>query len=219
VAGHVFDYSGWRPDPASLKAAGVVGVCRYLATPAQSWKVITQGEYDRLLGAGLTVTLNWEETAGSWRGGYSLGYSHGRSARIFARLLGHPEERPIVQSIDTAVAPAELNVAIDYQRGFNDGGGLGSQGVYATKYVIDALFALGLVRVGWQAAARGWYGNGPDCANAAIIQRTSKSYPQFPATSYDENTVHKADWGQHPFAGDGPLTGADAQLIAEAVWG
>jgi hypothetical protein len=198
VAGHVFDYSGWRPDPASLKAAGVVGVCRYLASPAQSWKVITKGEYDRTLAAGLPILLNWEEAAGSWRGGFSLGYSHGRSARILARQLGHPDERPIVQSIDTAVTPAEIATAIDYQRGFNDGGGVGPQGVYGTKYVIDTFFASGLVRVGWQAAARGWYGNGPDCANAALIQRTSKSYPQFSPSSYDENTVHMTDWGQHP---------------------
>jgi hypothetical protein len=160
--------------------------------------VISPTEYAGLVAAGMPVTLNWEETAGAWRGGYSLGYSHGRSARILARQLGHPDERPIIQSIDTAVQPAELNVAVDYQRGFNDGGGCGPQGVYGTKYVIDSMFARSLVRVGWQAAARGWYGNGPDCTNAALIQQVGKSYPQFPPTAYDENVVRMADWGQHP---------------------
>ena len=216
MAGHVFDYSGWRPDPASLKAAGVVGVCRYLASSAQAWKVITKSEYERTLAAGLPVTLNWEETAGSWRGGYPLGRSHGQTARQLARALGHPDERPIIQSIDTTVNPGELATAVDYQRGFNEGGGLGPQGVYGTKYVIDSLFTLGLVRVGWQAAARGWYGNGPDCTNAALIQRTSKSYPQFPPASYDENTVHRGDWGQHPAPSAAEPTPTQ---VAAATWG
>lgn len=160
--------------------------------------MITQAEYARLRQAGMPVTLNWEESAGSWRGGYPLGLAHGKAARAQARALGHPDERPIIQSIDTAVTPAELATAVDYQRGFNDGGGLGPQGVYGTAYVIDNLFALGLVRVGWQAAARGWFGNGPQSANAAILQLTSKSYPQFPPAAYDENLPLKDDWGQQP---------------------
>jgi hypothetical protein len=202
MAGHVFDYSGWRPDPASLVAAGVVGVCRYVASPSQAWKTISKVEYDQLQRAGMPVTLNWEESAGSWRGGFPVGRTHGAMARDFARRLGHPDERPIIQSIDTAVTPGELATAIDYQRGFNDGGGRGPQGVYGTAYVIDSLFALGLVRVGWQAAARGWYGNGPQSTHAAILQLTSKSYPQFPPAAYDENLPLMADWGQHPMALD-----------------
>jgi hypothetical protein len=146
----------------------------------------------------MPVTLNWEESAGSWQGGYALGRSHGGYARVLARQLGHPDERPIIQSIDTAVNPADLATALEYQRGFNDGGGCGPQGIYGTKYVIDGCFGRGLVRVGWQAAARGWYGNGPQCANAAILQVTSKSYPQFPPSAYDENVPLMADWGQHP---------------------
>jgi hypothetical protein len=175
MAGHAFDYSAWRPNTADLVAAGVVGVSRYLATPAHSWKVITKAEYDRTLAAGLPVVLNWEETAGAWRGGYTVGRIHGTEARRQARALGHPDGRPIIQSVDTAVQPAELATAIDYQRGFNDGGGLGPQGVYGTAYVIGACFSAGLVRVGWQAAARSWYGNSTDSTWASLIQRTSKS--------------------------------------------
>jgi hypothetical protein len=214
----VFDYSGWRPNPTDIKAAGVIGVSRYLATSAQSWKVIGKFEYDRTLAAGLAILLNWEETAGSWRGGYQVGRAHGAEARRQARALGHPDERPIVESVDQSVSPAELGVALDYQRGFNDGGGVGPQGVYGTCFVIDACFSQGLVRVGWQAAARAWYGNRFDCPNAGLIQRITKSYPQFPPSAYDENDTTQQDWGQHPRPGDGPLTGEDAALLASVFW-
>jgi hypothetical protein len=142
--------------------------------------------------------LNWESSGTSWRGGRAAGLSEGKDARRQARALGHPDERPIVHSIDESVANSELDLAADYMAGFNDGGGCGPQGVYRTKLVIEDHSARGLIRVGWQTNARGWKGNGPDCPSAAIRQHTTKSYPQFPPAQYDENTTHADDWGQHP---------------------
>jgi hypothetical protein len=191
-------YPAWTP--ASLKAAGVPGVCRYLSWLPNS-KVIDKAEYDALLAAGLTVTLNWESSGTSWRYGYAQGVSEGREARRQARELGHPDERPIIQSIDEDLPPELLQVALAYQRGFNDGGGCGPQGAYTTGYALDAMAAQALIRVGWQTNARGWYGNGPDSAHAALLQRTTKSHPIFPPNSYDESDVVRQDFGQHPAPG------------------
>lgn len=220
----VFDYSAWRPDPRALKAAGIVGVSRYLTTGTSSFskaKKIDKPEYDALLAAGLTVVLNWELDKGSWRGGYDVGRTHGAAARQQARALGHPDHRPIYQSVDTDWTDSELGVALDYQRGFNDGGGVGPQGMYGTCKMLNAAAFAGLIRFSWQTAAHSWNGNAGDCPEAHMIQLVSKSYPQFPSTAYDENKVMAVDWGQWPFMvpfPEPPLTEADALLAAQAMW-
>lgn len=188
-------YPAW--SPATLKANGVPAVLRYLSWLPNS-KVIQKAEYDAYLAAGIAVTLNWESTGRSYRDGYSKGFADGAEARRQARELGHPDNRPIIQSIDENLDPSLLPTALEYQRGFNDGGGCGPQGAYTTGYALDAMGDAGLISVGWQTNARGWYGNGPDSKHAALLQRTSKSHAAFPSNSYDENDIVSADWGQHP---------------------
>lgn len=193
------DYSWWRPDLNSLRAAGVTAVSRYLAF-LPNGKVIQKPEYDALIAAGISVMLNWESSGRSWRDGYGAGLREGAEARRQARALGHPDSRPIVQSMDEGVPAGMLDTAAQYQHGFNDGGGCGPQGAYGTKLVLDHLFDCGLITVGWQTNARGWEGNGPDCARASLLQRTSHSLNGLPADQYDESTIVGTDWGQHPIA-------------------
>lgn len=188
-------YPAW--SPASLKASSIVGVCRYLSWLPNS-KVIKQSEYQAYIAAGIPVLLNWESTGRSWRNGYAAGVKEGAEARRQARALGHPDSRPVIQSIDEDCQPGNLQAALAYQRGFNDGGGVGPQGCYSTAFVLDAMHAQGLISIGWQTNARGWYGNGPDSPHAGLLQRTAKDHPWLPANSYDQNDVVKADWGQHP---------------------
>jgi hypothetical protein len=201
----VLDYSGWRPTDVQLDqmiAAGVVGVSRYLSLPDQDWKVIHKAEYDRTRAHGLSVVLNWEYQKGSALGGYRLGQQHGANARAQARVLGHPDERPLIQSLDVDYSAAQRPGALEYMRGFNDGGGCGPQGIYGARDIIDQCFANGLIRVGWQTAATSW-GPVPGVSNrAAIIQRTAKSYPQWAPGLYDQNDIVLPDWGQNPRPGD-----------------
>lgn len=220
IVPRVLDYSAARPDPATMAAAKIVGVCRYICRPTNSFniaKTVTKAENDRLHAAGIAVTLNFEQEKDRWRHP-ELGFGDGRVARAMARALGHPDSRPIIQSVDTNWTGGELGTALSYQSEFNRGSGTGPQGMYGTGAMIDAAFAKGLIVVGWQTASRSWTGNANDSPNAALLQRTSKSYPQFPATSYDENDIRKADWGQWPIGGsvpDPPLTVADAVQL----WG
>jgi hypothetical protein len=198
----VLDYSGWRPtanDFTSMRANGIVGVSRYLApaTSEHAWKRIVKPEFDFIVANGLSVVLNWEEHEGSWRGGYPAGVTAGQQARAQARALGVGDDRVIIQSIDQAVYIPELATAIGFQQGFNDGGECGPQGCYGTQLLIDELYARHLIGVGWQAAARGWYGNQPQSTNVAMIQFAQKNFP-FPPTVYDQNVCVKLDWGQTP---------------------
>ena len=200
----VLDFSWWRPAIADLKAAGIVAVSRYLAwyPPGSPGKVILKPEYDALRAAGIEVVLNWESTGTSYTGGYAQGVKDGAEARRQARALGHPDTRPIIQSVDTGIQPSQ--VLYDYQRGFNDGGGVGIQGFYGDAACADALFARALISVFWQANARGWPGSSVDDPRAALIQRTSKSHANLPANQYDESDRKQLDFAQAPAPAQAP---------------
>lgn len=198
-------YPRWTPD--ALKANGIVGVCRYVGHDYWS-KAIKKDEYDATIAAGIPIMLNFESTGRSWRDGFNRGVSDGQAARAYARGLGHPDSRPIVYSADEGVPFSLLDTCGEYMHGVNVGDGTGiAQGFYGTAMAIDYLWDRGLISVAWQTNARGWEGNRPDSVHASIFQRTSHSFGAFPSSSYDENDVAKADWGQHP-APTGADTGA-----------
>jgi hypothetical protein len=94
----VLDYTT-RIPPQALKDAGVIGACRYLSWPSASWKVIGRPEYQELLAADISVTLNWEFDAHDWARG-ELGGPHGTEAVRQARILGYPAGSVIVGSAD-----------------------------------------------------------------------------------------------------------------------
>lgn len=199
---NVLDWAFGRVSGAQLRAAGVRGVSRYISD-STSGKNITQAEYNDLRANGIEIVLNWENTNQDYNGGRSRGIVYGQRARAMARALGHPDERPIIASIDTSVPPASLPGAIDYIAGFDDGAGAGGdfrQGCYATAFVLEALLARGLIRVAWQPLPPfGWYGNGAPTPKATMYQLGSQSFPTMPM-AYDENALNNGvtDYGQHP---------------------
>jgi hypothetical protein len=194
----VIDYSGWRPSDLELAALGIEGMTRYLSRvdPNKSmttWpnsKILLKPEYDHLLALGYTVLLNWEWFAARWLAGYAGGVEDGREARRQARALGAPDSAVIVQSVDTNIATNQYGVACEYQRGFNDGGGCGPQGIYGTDGLLRVAVARGLVKVCWQAAARGWVDNANDSPVANLIQRHALS-----TTTYGVDEVRTPHWG------------------------
>lgn len=113
------DYTS-RIDPASLKAAGVTVVCRYLSW-LYRWggqthttvnpKIIQADEYTELRKAGIEVVLNWEYDPRDWMGGTSAGMAHGAEAVRQAQLLGHSRGGVIVGSADFDMTDAQWSVA------------------------------------------------------------------------------------------------------------
>src|SRR5258705_6085761 len=101
----VVDYTV-RIAPDALHAAGVAGVCRYICPPGLA-KLIGLTEYRELVGAGISVTLNWEYDARDWLGGASRGASHGTQAVAAARALGYPAGGVIPGSADFDMTRAE----------------------------------------------------------------------------------------------------------------
>lgn len=183
-------YPGWTV--AELKAAGITAVGRYVG---YGGKVIQKAEYDELIAGGIAVFLVWETTGKSWAGGYSAGLSEGREARRQARALGHPDACTIYQAVDEGVEPT--STLADYQRGFNEGGGVGVEGVYGDVHVGEYLLGLNLVSKFWETNARGWPGDAIDDPRAVMVQRYALTVP-FVGGSYDVDDVYAPDFGQNP---------------------
>lgn len=155
----IVDYTS-RIAPASLKAAGVSGVCRYLSY-LPSWKVISQAEYDELEHAGIQVTLNWEYSSTDWLGGASLGAQQGTSAGQMARSLGYPVGRVIVGSADfnasLAQWPACQAYAVAYSAAVRSFGY--RPGMYGSYDLIQWVADAGIMDVFWQSMSTS-YSNG-----------------------------------------------------------
>lgn len=196
MTAHVLDaaFPRWLDQ---LDTLPILGVMRYV-----SWlpngKVIGKAEFDATLAAGKAVGIVWESTGTDYVGGYDAGHRAGLEARRQAHALGFPDSRPIYTTVDRGDHWSD--VLGEYQRGFNDAAGQqgAPQGFYGDVELGHRLLDLGLIAWFWQTNARAWPGDSIDSPRAALIQRTSKSHPSLPASSYDENDVFALDWGQFP---------------------
>jgi hypothetical protein len=154
--GIVLDYTA-RIAPAALKAAGVVGVCRYLKPDSVPEYRIGVAEYRELVGAGIDVTLNWEFDAYDWLGGAGRGQAHGEDAVRQARALGYPAGRVIVGSADFDMTLGQWGTsAASYARAFATAVRAGGYrpGVYGPWDVLGWVKAAGLMDAFWQSMSK-----------------------------------------------------------------
>jgi hypothetical protein len=197
----VADYSTARFTSGELKAAGFIGVCRYLSLPGlrpafNEAKTIKQPEYDAHLATGLAVALVMQVDKTDWTAGYQLGFQYGQASLAQSRSLGHPDSAAVPLAYDSAIPASQMHIAVTHGLGYMDGRGLGPQAAYGGTNVINALYDAGAIRWGWQAAAASW--STQPSTHIAIRQLASKTRPQFDPLSYDENDVLQPDWGQNP---------------------
>jgi len=207
------DYSAGRLSAATIKAAGHVGVIRYIGTPGRG-KNITRAEYLDLTRNGVGVALVYENRAGDANGGFSAGVSAGRAARADADSIGWPRDRPIHFAIDS-----DQVTSLDFDRvaHYLDGaasilGDMAQVGVYGEFDVIERNVG-SHARYGWQTVA--WSG-GRISKKAALYQRLGQIYVG--GIQVDVNSILAADWGQHNAQEDDmPLNDADKATIAQIV--
>lgn len=170
----VVDYSAGRIAPNALKAAGVVGVCRYLSWAGLS-KVIHKPEYDELVAAGLIVTLNWEGIGTDWLGGGPAGLSHALSAVAQAKALGYPKGREIMGSADFDMSRNQWNLAgrayaIAFANTVRAGGY--RPGVYGPYNVLQWVKDENIMDAFWQAGmSHAWTNNDRVWPGAHLFQR------------------------------------------------
>lgn len=103
----IADYSWARPTPAALKAAGYIGVIRYVG-PGNRGRDVTRDEIHRLHLGGLGVGLVWETTTTAALAGWQAGYADVERANHYADRHGYPDHLPIFYAVDTDVSPAAI---------------------------------------------------------------------------------------------------------------
>jgi len=190
----VIDYSWARPDLATLKLNGAVGVIRYIG--GTSNKYINRAERASIKDAGLGLALVCEHDELDPLGGYDVGLSHGKTARAAADALGFPHNRPIYAAVDFDAVPSQLPRIREYFRGFNDAHDEIRQGAYGSGLVLRELYDHGLARWYWQTNARGWHGNKADFPQACLRQHFRMPFGHLDPGSIDVNDVIRPDWGQ-----------------------
>lgn len=191
----VADYTN-RIAPADLKAAGVVGVCRYLADSTSIGKIITKAEYDELRAADLDVILNWEQRADDWLGGAASGARHAASAVRQAKALGYPPGSAIPGSADFDMRLSQWNSAgRAYAVAFRDGIRAGGYvpGVYGPWDVLTWCQQLGGFELFWQCMSTAFSSgrNRNPWPGAHLRQRR---YATVGGHDVDYNDILRDDW-------------------------
>jgi hypothetical protein len=151
------DYSTGRPPAASLKAAGIGFVCRYLSSDGSAAhfnkKDLTAAEIPVLHGAGIGIVLNYETTATFMLGGYAAGMQIARWARAQADSLGAPSSLPIYYSADLNATEEQVNTILDFLHGAADAEGSKTLvGVYGSYATVEAAAEAGFGYL-WQTFA------------------------------------------------------------------
>jgi hypothetical protein len=192
----VADYTR-RIAPSALKAAGVVGVCRYMATHSSIGKIIGRAEYEELGEAGLDVVLNWEQAANDWLGGARSGHAHGAAAVAFVRAMGHPTGRPLPGSADFDMRLTEWNssgraYAVAYRDTVRDGGYV--PGVYGAYDLLTWCRDLGGYGMFWQSMSTGWSGGRNKSLWPGVHLRQRFSAVTIAGQEVDKNDIHRSDW-------------------------
>lgn len=205
--GIVLDYTS-RIAPSALKAAGVVGVCRYLSPdqPNTRWKVITPAEYQELRGSGINVYLNWEYSATDWLGGSSVGRAHGTAAQIEAHALGYPAGSVILGSADFDMTRSQwLNAGRAYAQGFAAGVRAGGYrpGVYGPWDVLQWVADEHLMDAFWQAGMSTSWSGGRNAAPHPLAHLRQRGHKTVGGVDTDWNEIRRPLWTGGPAAPSG----------------
>ena len=202
----VLDYTA-RIAPSALRAAGVSGVCRYVAPQVASttWKRIGVIEYRELVAAGIDVTLNWEYDSRDWLGGAERGASHGRQAAAAARTLGYPTGAVIIGSADFDMARAQWLVAGEaYARSFAAAVRAGGYrpGVYGPWDVLTWVRDEGIMDAFWQAGMSAAWSGGRNARPWPGAHLRQRGHRTIAGQDCDWNDVLIPSWGARTVEGD-----------------
>lgn len=162
----ILDYSFARPDPASIKDQGFIGVVRYVSP--NPGKNLTIPERDALRAAGLAIGLVWEWYAQRPLEGEQAGIEDARAALNQAAALGFPAYLPIYFAVDWDATEQQQGPINAYFQGVRSVFAGRKVGAYAGFYPLKRLFDAGLISHGWQTYA--WSGGRWD--NRAQLRQT-----------------------------------------------
>ena len=205
----VLDYVSERTDHAAMKAAGVIGVIRYLA-PLPNPKVITKGKYQRLRAAGLDVALVWETTGTRTNEGRPAGTADGERAEAQAAALGYPADHIIYWAVDHQPVGDDLARAEEYGRAFCRACSYHCR-PYGNDQVVDAMVAAGVADAGWQC--RAWSGSPVRHSSHRVLFQRAEADALRLDGGYDTNDITRADWACTAHPSSAPMETETSMLV------
>lgn len=200
------DYAGGRPSGASLKAAGVSFVCRYLTDggPGLPGKQLLASEFNDLIANGIAVVFNWETTANFMLGGAAKGRADATTALNYIHSIGGPANPVVYFSADFDATPAQQAPINDYLAAAGEVLGRDHVGIYGGYWPLSRALNAGVCKYAWQTEA--WSGGNID-SRINILQRNALGYRYVSGVPCDVNEAHTDDFGQFLPAGSGNDSG------------
>ena len=187
----VYDFSFARPTPASLKAAGAVGVMRYVCK--DSSKVITPAEAKSYLNAGLGLGLVYEDGAMDWSS-QAAGKSKAVTAIPILKSLGWPAGRPVYAAVDMVDLPSSQYETVYQSIHAFCLATMTPDAAYGPRpFLLYCEEHHGMEWL-WEMASSS-ANTGPEPTNKRLQQLVGSTGPLF---GVDANTVMHNDWGQEP---------------------
>jgi Domain of unknown function (DUF1906) len=204
---------------ASLKAAGISFVCRYV-TPGGDlqWKCLLPNEFADLVANDIGVVFNWETAADMMLAGAAQGAADATRALNYIHTLpGVPANyQPVVYfSCDFDEAENQDDAVEAYLDGAATVlGGHQYNGIYGSYYVCQRMMNASKVWYMWQTEA---WSKGSDGINidsrVDIMQRNNLGYQTIDGIQCDINEAHTDQFGQY----GGNLGMADEDVLGEIL--
>ncbi|MFD6392768.1 DUF1906 domain-containing protein [Nocardia sp. NPDC060259] len=200
--GTLVDYAAGVPSAESIRAAGHIGVIRYVSDrrPGAEWmegKPLLAAEVEDLRSAGMSIVSNYQFGKGptaDWRGGLEAGKQHAERGWALHTAAGGPDTAPIYASIDDNPSEAEFDEMIaPYIEGWQSVLGAELVGIYANTPTIDRALDAGLGSWFWQhnwGTPKGYVHPGAQLHQFEIDKRA------IDGVGVDLNRVLAEDYGQ-----------------------
>ncbi|WP_028477200.1 DUF1906 domain-containing protein [Nocardia sp. CNY236] len=200
--GTLVDYAAGVPSAAAIRAAGHIGVIRYVSDrrPGAEWmtgKPLRATEVEQLQSVGLQIVSCYQFGKGptaDWRGGLEAGKRHAARGLELHQAAGGPDDAPIYASIDDNPTVVEFVTMIaPYLLGWQTVLGRQRTGVYANTPTIELAAAGGLGSWYWQ---HNW-GTPPGFVHpVAHLHQFEIDKRSIDGVGIDVNTVLAPEFGQ-----------------------
>lgn len=191
----VLDYSAGRISGASLKAAGVSAVCRYLygAGTNLPYKQLVKSEADDLIANGIEIVSNFESAADRALGGAAAGTADAQAALRVHHDCGGPDPAQIYFSVDWDATPEQQGAINAYLKACANVIGVENTGIYAGYWPLSRALDAGVCKLAWQTEA--WSGGNID-SRVNLVQRNGVGYLNVDGVQCDRNEAHTDNFGQ-----------------------
>lgn len=202
----MFDASGQRPTPATVKAYGATGVIEYVSDYPS--KNVTKAECAAYVAAGLGIAFVWEDTTTDAFAGYDAGYAAGKKAVAQLEALGCPAGVVVFAACDSnSATPAQVAPYFQgWAKAVREGGYL--DGIYGN----GAICAAGLCTYRWKVET--W---GSETGVAHLIQQVNNPAPHPNDTDANQVLHGIPTWVAHPVAAPAPIRAQTAIHVHNAL--